>query len=538
MASMGEGILPDGASITRPPGFNGEHFSFWKAKFRVFVMATEYGLWDVFETGNYVPMKTEESRRVPKLPTDYDENDRRLVTLNSKAILMIQSALSQKEYFRICTLKTAKEMWEALEVAHEGTSGIKENRINTLITEFDLLRMKEGESIADFELRYTHLINQLAALGKSYEQKTQVRKILNILSKEWEAKVTAIEEAKGESMQSVASLFGSLSEYESKLKFKRELEEVGEKKKKSLALTTTKVERQEEDDDEFDDEEMGLIIRRFKKFYKGQGFRNSQRGGRKETKEIICYECGKPGHIKSECPETLQKNKEKRKSKSFNRKKAFVSAIWGDSSSDEESDDEEVANICLVAQEEIEEEEVSDSEPTYDELQSEYNALHSEFIKIVKELVAFKKKNKVLEGKLKDYADCEYCSTLDKKNIDLTKALEKFTKGSEMLNVILKAQRFVNDKSGIGYDPKLDNEKGKKKAGGKTYLNYFRHSVHTSNPFAHCSYCNRKGHSTSSCVHKRKGVIGTYKWVPKGSYVQKFMCTNPKGPKKIWVPKT
>ena len=119
--------------------------------------------------------------------------------------------------------------------------------------------MKLGESIAEFELRYTHLVNQLAALGKVYDQHTQVRKILNILSKEWEAKVTAIEEAKGESMRSVASLFGSLSEYESKLKFKRELDDIGDKKKKSLALKAK--EENQGEDEEFDDDEMGLMIK-------------------------------------------------------------------------------------------------------------------------------------------------------------------------------------------------------------------------------------------------------------------------------------
>ena len=86
MATMGENILPDGASITRPPGFAGEHFSFWKAKFRVFVMANEYGLWNVIQDGDYVPTKKIEDRVMKKNPEEFDENDKRLVTLNSKAI--------------------------------------------------------------------------------------------------------------------------------------------------------------------------------------------------------------------------------------------------------------------------------------------------------------------------------------------------------------------------------------------------------------------------------------------------------------------
>ena len=84
-----EGILPDGASINRPPGFDGEHYLFWKAKFKVFVMATEYGLWKVFEVGDYFPMMIEDRVCVAKTKYEFNENDRRLVTLNSKAILIL-----------------------------------------------------------------------------------------------------------------------------------------------------------------------------------------------------------------------------------------------------------------------------------------------------------------------------------------------------------------------------------------------------------------------------------------------------------------
>ena len=158
-----EGILPDGASINWPPGFNGEHYSFWKAKFKVFVNATEYGLWRVFEKGDYMPTVVEDGVRTLKLEEDYDDNDRRNITLNSKVVLLLQSALSQQEYFRVCTLPSTKAMWDALEIAHEGTAGVKQNRVNTLMIEYDLMRMKLGESIGEFQLRFTHLINQLAA---------------------------------------------------------------------------------------------------------------------------------------------------------------------------------------------------------------------------------------------------------------------------------------------------------------------------------------------------------------------------------------
>ena len=107
--------------------------------------------------------------------------------------------------------------------------------------------------------------------------------------------------------------------------------------------------------------------------------------------------------IRSECPQFKEKNKEKERKKfSHTKKKAYVLAIWGDSSSDEESEDEEIANICLVAQEESESEEVHDSKPTCDELLYEYNSLHFEFRNIAKELISSKRKIKILEQQVQD----------------------------------------------------------------------------------------------------------------------------------------
>ena len=61
-----------------------------------------------------------------------------------------------------------------------------------------------------------------------------------------------------------------------------------------------------------------------------------------EKDQIICYECKKPGHIRTDFPLYKRKGFEKKK-----KQKVHV-ATWSDeeSSSDE---DNEVANLCLMA---------------------------------------------------------------------------------------------------------------------------------------------------------------------------------------------
>ena len=64
-----------------------------------------------------------------------------MVQYNLKAKNIISSALGMDEYFRVSNCKNAKEMWDALQVTHEGTTNVKRSRINTLTHEYELFRI-------------------------------------------------------------------------------------------------------------------------------------------------------------------------------------------------------------------------------------------------------------------------------------------------------------------------------------------------------------------------------------------------------------
>ncbi|GAV71139.1 zf-CCHC domain-containing protein [Cephalotus follicularis] len=142
-------------------------------------------------------------------------------------------------------------------------------------------------------------------------------------------------------------------------------EEKDKKKKKVVALKLSTFEDSDDDDD--DNEDLALITRKLKKILANKrkfcGKPNKkfqQNGDPSKREEIICFECNKLGHYKSDCPRL--------KKKEFLKKKKAMVTTWDDideSSSDEDTS-QQVAQLALMAFEEEEEEE--NDEITYNEL--------------------------------------------------------------------------------------------------------------------------------------------------------------------------
>ena len=90
MASL-ENVLPEGSNINKPPGFDGQHYTFWKLKMEVFIKANGYKLWKIIEKGDIVP---KDDRGEPKDEDSFTDDDYTNMELNNKAALLIQNAKS------------------------------------------------------------------------------------------------------------------------------------------------------------------------------------------------------------------------------------------------------------------------------------------------------------------------------------------------------------------------------------------------------------------------------------------------------------
>jgi len=74
--------------------------------------------------------------------------------------------------------------------------------------------MGDRETVMDMYTRFTHITNKLKFLGKSFTTEELVRKILRFLPHSWEAKVTAIQEAKDMKTITLDELIDNLQTYE------------------------------------------------------------------------------------------------------------------------------------------------------------------------------------------------------------------------------------------------------------------------------------------------------------------------------------
>jgi len=168
MANTNRMTFAEGHSSNRPPLFNGNHYTYWKNRMRIFIQALDYEAWKIIRDGPYIPTKIVNETKVSKSEEEWDERDSRLIQLNAKAINMLYCALDANEFNRISACESAKEMWDKLEVTYEGTNQVKESKISRLVHEYELFCMKSEESISDMFTRFTNIINSLKALGKCY----------------------------------------------------------------------------------------------------------------------------------------------------------------------------------------------------------------------------------------------------------------------------------------------------------------------------------------------------------------------------------
>ena len=76
------------------------------------------------------------------------------------------SAVTNEEFKKISSTKTAKEAWTILQTTYEGTKAVKDSKFQRLTTSFEKIMMEEDESLNEFYAKLKDIMNSAFNLGE------------------------------------------------------------------------------------------------------------------------------------------------------------------------------------------------------------------------------------------------------------------------------------------------------------------------------------------------------------------------------------
>ncbi|GJX91940.1 zinc finger, CCHC-type containing protein [Tanacetum coccineum] len=252
------------------------------------------GLWEIIE-----PLKTTQA-----------DNKK-----DKTAIAFLYQSLPKEQLLKITKHKTAKAIWDALKTRHIVEQRVQQERLQVLKSDFEMLHMKEDETIDTFTGKLTTLVNKAASLGHTIEDQTLLRKLLNAVPDRYLQIVASIEQYSDLSEMTMEEAIGRLKTYEERIKYKK----------------GKQVDNQEK-----------LMFRRYEskgKYFRGRGHRkhrfsqgkthekfkeerkdgetshrnfniNNFKKSSYDTSKLQCFKCKKIGHIEPNCPQRTNTNEQ------------------------------------------------------------------------------------------------------------------------------------------------------------------------------------------------------------------------------------
>ncbi|GJW02406.1 putative ribonuclease H-like domain-containing protein [Tanacetum coccineum] len=103
-----------------------------------------------------------------------------------------ENGLPPEVYALVSNHRIAKELWERIQLLMQGTSLMKQEKECKLYDEFDKFAYKKGETLRDFYLRFSLLLNDIYIYNVKLEQFQVNTKFLNTLPPEWSKFVTGV----------------------------------------------------------------------------------------------------------------------------------------------------------------------------------------------------------------------------------------------------------------------------------------------------------------------------------------------------------
>ena len=94
-----------GWSLIIPPLFDDTNYAYWKVRMRAFLQSLDEKVWQAMEIGWTKPTE---------VPADWDDAKIKAENFNNRVLNALFSVVTNEEFKKISSTKTAKELWNIL----------------------------------------------------------------------------------------------------------------------------------------------------------------------------------------------------------------------------------------------------------------------------------------------------------------------------------------------------------------------------------------------------------------------------------------
>ncbi|KAJ9544835.1 hypothetical protein OSB04_024542 [Centaurea solstitialis] len=348
----------DTGSAGKPPRFNKDNFSLWKTRMKLFLCGSDPQIPYFLENGPHVPTQPVHAvppagdqpgipaRELVKPVMDWNDEDRRLVNIDTKARSLIAMSLPDDVFHSVCHLRSAKEIWDTLCVQYEGTAVLMESRKIFLVRQYESFIHQKDETLSQLHQRFNCLLIDLMTIGTIYPNSEVVTKFMEALPERWEIYTSCLTMSKDIKTLTLSELYGILLNREQQKKLKKESHKRHQRFQKHIFQKVC---------------QKGNFHKK-----KPLTLTDKPKTEPVDKATAICYNCQGKGHFANDCryrksqfaPSSAksssknpkyQRLKEKYKKMKFQRKgKGLIAedCDWDDVSSDEE--DTQVALMAII----------------------------------------------------------------------------------------------------------------------------------------------------------------------------------------------
>lgn len=236
---------------------------------------------------------------------------------NMEAMALLFQSIPESNILQICNLTTAKAIWDAIKLRNLGEERVREARLQTLMTEFDAIKMRETETIDEFVTKLSGIATKSAALGEVMEESKLVKKFLKALPRSKFIQIVAsIEQSIDLKNTGFEDVVGRLKAYEERI---REEEYQNDHQGKLMyhkaeSSSAASARGNNQGGGGRRGGRGGSRGRGGRGFGYNRGHQDAntvdnrdKKGKARDLSKIQCYRCDKFGHFVSNCPDRKQK---------------------------------------------------------------------------------------------------------------------------------------------------------------------------------------------------------------------------------------